>query len=140
LVAENGSVVRLSPEPAALVGTVPAGRLALEGNRAVALDSDLVRSRNKAIYQGIVVATVVIDGDRKLIGEPQLFTAGVVESSDKEAERAVMEAIERTVEALPPATYDDDNAVREAVRVIIQRTYRDLFDKKPWAHVHLVRI
>ncbi len=76
---ENGAIVRLAPAPAGIVETVPSGRLALEGNRLVPLDGNLVRDRTKAIYKGVAVATVAVNNCGVLVKEPLLSTIGLVE-------------------------------------------------------------
>ncbi len=137
--AENGAVVRLAPAPVGIIETVPSGRLALEGNRLVPLDGNLVRDRTKAIYKGVAVATVAVNNNGVLVKEPLLSTVGLVEDGEDLVGTRVGDAITKAVDNIPPALRTDDDVLREAVRVAVRRVFRDVFDKKPMTFIHVVR-
>jgi hypothetical protein len=48
----------------------------LKGNRLVAADGELVRSRTKAIYNGAAVVTVVVERARRNVRDVPLSTIG----------------------------------------------------------------
>ena len=77
IVAENGAVLRLAPGPACVIDNVPATRLLLEGNRLVPIDGELVRGRTKAIYNGAVVVTVVLEKARPNVQDIQFSSIGL---------------------------------------------------------------
>ncbi len=139
IVAENGAMVRLGPGDAGIVEQVEAGRVALDGNRLVRLDGRLIRERNRAIWNGTVVATVVVDGKDGAADEPQIATCGLVEAEDDPACEAARRAAGA---ALKEAMHErrDDDEIREAIRLAIRRSFRESLDKKPVTTVHLVRI
>jgi ribonuclease J len=140
VVVGNGDVVRLAPGAVSLDGSVPAGRLAKEGNRLVPAGGDLLRERNRAIYNGAAVITVVLNGGRRPKGEPQLSTIGLMESDEDGARERIRRDVWDAIDAMPERTYNDDDAVREAIRLAVRRAFRELFGKKPLTHVHLVRV
>jgi ribonuclease J len=140
VVAENGAVVRLAPDPVGTIERVTAGRLALEGNRVVSLEGELVRSRLRALYNGAAVATVVLDREGRLVGVPQLTAIGLLDAGDTALADEIVAAIGRVLGELPRAARDDDQTVKEAVRVTVRRAFRDRLDKKPVTNVHLVRV
>jgi ribonuclease J len=140
IVAENGTIVRLAPGPACVIDNVPAGRRLLEGNRLVAADGDLVRSRTKSIYNGAVVVTVVLEQARRNVQDVLLSSIGLVDRGEDRVVHGLRRAACRAVEALSERQYGDDDAVREAVRIAVRRESRKLIDKRPLAHVHLVRV
>jgi len=140
VVAENGAVVRLAPDPAGVIESVPAGRLALEGNRVVSLEGELVRSRLRALYNGSAVVTIALDRDGRLAGVPQLTAIGLLEAGDATLTDEIAAAIGKVLDGLPRAARDDDATVKEAVRVTVRRAFRDRLDKKPVTSVHLVRV
>jgi ribonuclease J len=140
VVAENGAVVQLAPGPAVINGTVTAGRLSLEGNRLVPLDGTLVRTRNKAIYNGAAVVTVVVNGSGGLASQPHLSTVGLLEDEDEIAHEHVCYFIRDAIDDLSKKSYNNDESVREAVRLAVRRAFRELFDKNPLTHIHLVRL
>lgn len=139
VVAGNGEMVRLAPGPAAVIGRVPAGRLAVDGRRIVALDGEVMRSRVRVFYNGAVAVTVVLDADGGLVDEPQVTPVGLVEEDDAAVAEAVLAAA-RAVEDLSRRQRRDDDAVREAVRVAVRRAFRAALDKRPVTSVHIVRV
>ena len=139
VVSENGGMIRLAPGRAEIVSQVPVGRLALDGNRLVPLNGALVRDRNRAIYNGSAVITVVLDTKGRVRDQVQVSTLGVMESGDQGALGVVRETVEEVIVAMPAAKRADDGAVKEAVRIAVRRVFRDRFDKRPVTNVHLVR-
>ena len=140
IVAENGAVVRLAPGPACIVETVTAGRLAVEGNRAVAMDGELVRNRVKAIYNGAVTVTVVLQKSRPAVREVLLSFIGVVDQGEDDVVRTMRDAVRQAVEDLPVARHEDEAAVAEAARIAVRRAARQTIDKRPLAQVQVVRV
>ena len=140
IVAENGTVVRLTPRPACIVERVAVGRLAVEGNRAVAIDGELVRNRVKAIYNGAVTVTVVLQKSRPAVREVLQSFIGVVDQGEDNVVQTMREAVRQAVEALPDVRREDDAAVAEAARIAVRRAARQAIDKRPLAQVHVVRV
>ncbi|HRK95477.1 MAG TPA: MBL fold metallo-hydrolase, partial [Rhodospirillales bacterium] len=132
-------LVRLAPDPAAVVETVPSGRLALEGGRLVRVDGNLVRERTKAIYRGVVFATVAVNNGGGLLKDPQLSTLGLVEDGEETVNTRLGAAVANAIENIPSSARGDEDVLREAVRIAIRRTFRELFEKKPLTYVHVVR-
>ena len=82
-------MVRLGPDEAGTGGEVVSGRLALDGNRLVPTDGELVRGRIRALYNGSAVLSAVLDDDGEWAAEPELTTIGVLEAD----EDAIAEAV-----------------------------------------------
>jgi ribonuclease J len=139
VVAENGAVVRLAPGPAAIDGAVDVGRLALEGNRLVPIGGSLVRERNRVIYNGAVVVSVVLRDGAELAGEPQLTTIGLLEDEEDLAMESVHKAVRGSLQHMTKSERLNDETARETIRIAVRRVFRELFDKNPRTHVHLVR-
>ncbi|MCG8543860.1 MAG: ribonuclease J, partial [Alphaproteobacteria bacterium] len=141
VVAHNGSVVRLSPGKARVIDEVFTGRLALDGTRLINLDSNAIRDRRRMTYHGSAVATVVLDGDNALLGDPVVSMHGIEdEETDEDFTPEVIDAVVAAVEKLPARQRDDDEAVSEAARRAVRRTLRTLCGKRPQTEVHLVRV
>ena len=139
VVAENGSMVRLGPGEPGVVEHVPVGRLALEGNRVVPMDGELVRGRNRAIYNGSAVVTVVVDADG-VVGDPQLALIGLLDGNEVEIVADIRDRVRAAVGAMARRLRGDDDAVKEEVRLAVRRAFREMVDKKPITTVHLVRL
>ena len=139
VVAENGTMVRFSPGPAATTEAVQSGRWALEGNRVVPIAGDLIRRRAKVVHEGAAFVTVALAAARQAAADVQLSTVGLLEMGEEETAAALTAAVRKAIDDLPASTYKDDEIVREAVRLAVRRTCRQVLDKRPVTHVHLVR-
>ena len=138
IVALNGSVVRLAPDEAAVIDSVPSGRLVLDGKRTVAADGTMVRTRMRALYNGIAMVTVALNGNGGLAGEPQLATIGLLDDGEEAVEEDIVDAVRTALDEMDDM--GDDEALREVVRLAVRRSFRRLMNKKPVTQVHLVRL
>lgn len=145
VVAGNGEMVRLAPDPAEIVDQVVSGRLALDGSALVPMGSTVIRERRKILYEGAVVASLVMDDRGTLLADPQLTLYGLADE-DEEDDRydelydVTVEAIEAAVEGLKAAKKRDDYAVYEVSRRAIRQVMKTLRGKKPVTDVHVTRV
>ncbi len=140
LVVENGAMVRLAPGDPAIVGQVPSGRLAVDGNRLVPLDGELIRGRNRVGYNGAAQVTIALNGSGGLAADPVVSTTGLLEPDEEALETEAREAARSAVEGLTAKRRGSDDDVREAVRIAVRRAFRKSLNKKPLTTVHLVRV
>jgi ribonuclease J len=139
--ARNGYVVRLAPGRATVVDEVSHGRIAVDGNRLIPMESSALRDRRRAAWNGSAVVTVVVDRDGRVKGTPMVAVNGVFDQDvEPEIAHEVEDAVMAAVEDLPKARARDDAQVREAARVAVRRSIRALCGKKPRIEVHLVRV
>lgn len=140
VLVENGGMVKLAPGKPGIVDQVPAGRLALEGNRVVPIDSALNAQRKRTLYNGAVVATVVLDKVGNLVADPQFTTTGLVDTDEYHIEDAMFDAVEEALDKLSRKALSDDDKTREALRLAVRRCLRFHLDKNPQTTIHLVRV
>ncbi len=138
-VAENGAVLRLGPKPAAIVDHVPTGRLAVDGNRLVAMGSEPTR-RRQILYNGTVMVTLVLNGTGKLVGKPRISILGIAEDGEAGPGDLAAEAVHGAFAEMPAKDRRNDEKVQETVRIAVRRAFRRDFGKKPTTTVHLVRL
>ena len=139
--ARNGAMIRLAPDRPGIVAEVTAGRLALDGRRLVPVGGEALRARSRMAWNGMAVATVVIDARNQLAGDPQLTLEGLLDGEDDDAlHRAAVDALRRAVEAMPKGARRDDSAVREVARRAVRRFLHETCRKRPPTEVHLVRL
>jgi ribonuclease J len=141
LVVHNGAMVRLAPGPAAVVGEVTAGRLALDGTSLVPLDGAAIRGRRRIMFNGTAVATLVLDSAGHLQLDPQVSVQGLIDpQSDGAVIDDVRDALRTAIAALPPAQRHDDERVKEVARIAVRRAFHAMHGKKPVTDIHLVRL
>lgn len=140
IVPSNGQMIRLAPGPAEVVATVKSGRLAIDGKRIVPLDAGAMRSRHRMMYNGAAVATLVLDRRGALVTEPQIAVMGLLDHPEQdEGPAAAATAVRQAVEAMPDAARQDDEAVKQTVRIAVRRSFNASQGKKPLTEVHLIR-
>ncbi len=139
LVPENGALIRLDGERPEIVEHVQAGRLALDGERLVPMDGSVIRGRSRILWNGILVATVVVDKRGRLVADPQVSAPGLIDSDgESEILAELIEAATDAVETLSKKADDDD--IKEAVRRALRRLAKDRIGKKPTTEVMVVRV
>ncbi len=141
-VIANGDILRLSASGAEVVGQAAHGRLALDGTRIVPVQSEDIRSRQRMLWNGSVVLTLVVDGDGVPLDDTQLSASGLL--GDGSADRALRDTIVDDamddIVALSPAKRRDDAALTEAARRAVRRAVKAHLGKRPPTEVHLVRL
>jgi len=141
IVGRNGSVIRLAPGEAAIVGEVPSGRLVYDGRRLLSRDSPVLKGRQKLVFNGAVAVTLVLDERGALDGEPEISTVGLYEPDEEHEAIPELEiAIEDAIRRLGKRERKDDTAVEEAAGQAVRRTVNRLLGKKPMTMVHVIRL
>ena len=139
--ARNGYAVRLAPGRATVVDEAPHGRIAVDGTRLIPMESAALRDRRRLAWNGSAVVTVVVDGDGRVKGLPQVAVNGVFDRDvEPEIAHEVEDAVTVAVEDLPKPRCKNDDEVREAARLAVRRSIRALCGKRPRIDVHLVRV
>jgi len=140
VIAQNGAMVRLAPGPATVIDNVAVGRLVADGKQLRALGSTALKSRQRMVFNGTAVATVVIDRRGELLAKPQVTVQGLVEEADDSALGALGDQLGRAIADLPAAQRRDDEVVRETARLAMRRSLKATYGKKPVTDIHIVRL
>ncbi len=137
IVTRNGEVVKLAPGPAAVIGTVPVGRLAADGRALLDPAGETIKDRQRMIFNGAALATIVLDAEGRLMAPPRVTMQGVGEG---DADGGVAGRVADAIDALTPRERRDDAAVGEAARIAVRRAARARHGKRPVTQVHVVRL
>jgi ribonuclease J len=121
---QNGSVVLLDAEGPKVIGMVENGYSGVEGGYLLPIDSPIFRMRRRIRDAGVVVATIIIGRDGRLLTKPILSAPGCLDTED-DAE-LIRDIIEELNEALNHATgaksknVDLDKLAKSALKRIIK--------------------
>jgi len=140
IVIENGAMVRLAPDTPGVVDRVPSGRLSQEGNRMVPINSEIHKSRVRAMWHGTATMTLAIDADGNVVAPPQITTTGLFENDGDPILVEASEVARRAANGASSSDARNDNKLRELVRVAVRRHFRNTLDKKPITTIHMVRV
>jgi ribonuclease J len=140
LVPENGQIIRLDgPAGPVVVEHVQAGRWAVDGDRLLPMDGAIVRGRAKLLWNGAVVATVVVDRRGRLMSDPRVSAPGLIDPTEPDdLADDLIETIRGAVSRCPDKASDDTLA--EAARRAVRKLVHQRRGKKPVAEIHVVRL
>ena len=133
-VVTSGQVLRIAPGPAAIIDKIPVGRLYRDGKLIIAgTDDSPVRERRKLAVVGIVVVALAMGRKGEIIGEPDCVIDGVPFETQAGAsmEDTVLDAVEGTIDSMPPAKRRDIELVRDAIRRSVRAAVDQEWGKKP---------
>ncbi len=140
LVPENGQIIRLDgPDGPQVVDHVQAGRWAVDGDRLLPMDGAIVRGRAKLLWNGAVVATVVVDRRGRLMSDPRISAPGLIDpDAPDELADDLVETVRGAVSRCPDKASDE--VLAEAARRAIRKLVNQRRGKKPLAEIHVVRL
>jgi ribonuclease J len=140
--ARNGSVVRLSPGPAGVVGEVPSGRVYRDGDIVIGAGERAIPERRKLAFTGIVSVAIAIDDRGEVAGDPVIEVMGLPAKTRKgeSIPDLVADAVGDVLDGLPRARRRDSEVVEQAVVRAVRGTVQGVWGKKPACHVLVVEV
>ncbi|MCZ8140778.1 MAG: ribonuclease J [Acetobacteraceae bacterium] len=135
----DGDVLRLSGNRAEVIETVPTGRLAVDGERLLPLDGDVIAARRRMMFNGVVLASVALDRQGRVLGDPMITAPGLFAEADPEPGLVAAE-LRRSIADLPAGLRDDDESLRESLRAALRKALGRRFKKRPNVEIHVIRV
>lgn len=139
ILLEDGDILNLAPGRVEVVDSAPVGRLALDGNRILPMNGGVLAARRKMLFNGMVLASLVIDGGGRVLGKPKLSAPGLFEVDDAESIR-VTGAFAASLAEIPANVRQDEDGFRDAAKTALRRALGRKLQKRPLVDVHLMRI
>jgi ribonuclease J len=131
ILIENGDVLELDGERAAVIDKREIGRTFIDESGFQEIDSETVRERKQLAYEGTVTVVVTVDVETgELDGEPKIVARGVRGLSagngfGGRSENYLLEGAKRVVksaiEGASRQTLSDESLLKEHVRVELKR-------------------
>lgn len=137
VIPENGTLIEITAQGAAIVDEVPTGRLALDGNRVLSLTHSSLKERQRLSTDGVASVVVTFDEENRLMGAPLLMFNGI--SVDGDLKATCVDDMIYALETLTIPERNKDDLVHEKIRLAIQRKVQNEIDKKPVVVAHLIR-
>ncbi len=131
LVMENGDRALLEADALKIVGSVPHGRVFVDGKGVGDVGDIVLRDRLHLSEDGLVVVVLVVDkGSNQILQRPELLTRGVVYEDGSQGLLAeAKDAVENAL-ALGPKALDFSDEEGAGPREIAQRALRRFFKKR----------
>jgi len=138
----NGSLIRLAPGPAEIIDEVPAGRLFLDGNQLVPEGAQGIQERRKLSWNGVIFATVSLDGHGNVMDGPVVVVKGFSEPDGRLADESLEvleEAAENAVSGMKRKDRFDDDAVERAIGRALRKAAETAYGMRPMIEVVVLR-
>ena len=135
--APNGTVLRIKKNEATVVGKIRTGRLAVDGGGTVALDGEALRSRQQALFNGVVIVSAAVDRAGDMVADLEISLHGLTDTEDEDLLDDIAEVVAETIASAPGR--DHDGHVEKAATAV-RRMIRARFNKRPVVTVHLLRV
>ena len=98
VVTDIGNIIELDSRTVKIAGTVPSGRVLVDGLGVGDVGNVVLRDRKHLSQDGLIVAVAVVDTDtRTLMTEPEILTRGFVYIKDNEKLMSQVRALAREV-------------------------------------------
>ena len=133
---KNGQMIRLAPDPVAIIDDVPVGRVYRDGRLIVPAEG-AVRERRRLAFAGMVAIAIALGPRGEVLSEPEVVMEGIpAETAHGEPmSDVVLSAVDGTLRSIPAAKRREVELVREAVRRAVRAAVDQVWGKKPIAKV-----
>jgi ribonuclease J len=128
-----GDVLEFTPDGAAVIGQVPAGRVMIDGLGVGDIGSVVLRDRKHLSQDGILIAVAGIDSQTgEIVSGPDIITRGFVyiEKAEELIEDA-KEVVRKTVSELTVTSSTDWESVKSTVRTALNRFVNERTRRRP---------
>ena len=133
LLAEDGDLIRLAPEPGRIEGQVAVGRTLMDGTRSGEVADDVLRERHHMAADGLIVPVITVNRRLgRVEGVPDVMTRGLVLDPRTNTLIETMPAL--VSEVVGQASTDersDHGRLADRVRLELQRVFRKQAGRRP---------
>ena len=141
LLPDNGAMIRLNGSEAAIIDNVHTGAMTSEKGNIIELQSDVLRSRRRMLWNGVVTVSVILNKSGHLCVLPSVAQTGIGDgAAASDFVAAATLAVEDAIEVLGKTARRQDGSVEEVVSQAVRRVARSMFDLRPIAQVHIMRV
>ncbi|WP_417429105.1 ribonuclease J [Kiloniella sp.] len=141
IVAKNGHLIRLAPGKAEKIKEIDSGLLAIEDRRLIPIDSPIIKARQKMMYNGSAVVSLVINEANMLADTPQLTVQGILDLDEEfEDFEDAIDYLKDIFGTLKKSEMKNDSIIREVAIRAVRRHFSKIYDKKPVTDVHIIRL
>lgn len=141
-VITDGQMLRLAPGKLKQIDEVPVGRRYRDGRLIVSEGENAIRERRRLAIVGLVAVAMAVDQRGNVIGEVDVAIDGVPTHNNKGhmMEDLILDAVDGTIDSIPPKRRKDLEMLREAVRRSVRSAVDNAWGKKPIVKVLMTEI
>jgi ribonuclease J len=141
LQVENGDIIRILPgNSPQIIDKAPSGRMYLDGNLSVDLDSQSIKERKNISINGYLEITLIVSNNGK-IKKPIISFKGIPENSENE--NFIFDMEDEIFSICRKFSLESKNQEKNLIETIKQncrRIVKDKTGKKPFTNINIARI
>jgi ribonuclease J len=132
-VMENGDILRITEDGAALSGKAPSGRVYIDGKGVGDVEEMVLRDRRRLGQDGIVLVLITIEKDNgRLVSPPDVISRGfILEDEYQDVIAVVKDRVTRTIEGLDREITSDPALLKDKVRTMLKKHFRNTMERMP---------
>ena len=129
----NGEMLRLAPGSPQVIDDVPVGRYYRDGRLIISQGDGPVNERRKLSVVGLVAVALTLSSRGDVLGDIDLAIDGVPreDADGDDMEDIVFDAVDGTIDSIPPRRRRDIELVRDAVRRAVRSAVDRVWGKRP---------
>ena len=138
---ENGDIIRISKDQKPeIIDQAPTGKIYLDGNVAVSLDSSSIKERKNISVNGLLEITLIISSNGK-IKKPVISFRGIPEDETRESFKFDLEdEITKTCKSFAVNNFKQEKNLIDAIKQNCRKIIREKTGKRPFTNVNIARV
>ena len=141
LKVENGNIIKISKDKKPeIVDQAPTGKIYLDGNVAVSLDSPSIKERKNISVNGLLEITLIISSNGK-VKKPIVSFRGIPEEEASETFKFDLEdEITKTCKSFAVNNFKQEKNLIDTIKQNCRKIVREKTGKKPFTNVNIARV
>jgi len=140
VIVKNGDLINLSEKCTKIIKTVEVGRLSLDGSRLIELNSEIYKSKKRAMWHGTATLTIGLNTVKRKVFSPQVATTGLFENEKDPILIQAIEIANVTAQNALETGLKNDKKIAENIRIAIRKHFKIKLGKRPITTIHLVQV
>ena len=140
LILKNGLLLKIGPGEPKVIGTIPSGRLMLDGKKIIPINEEAIKNRKKMLYNGTILISLALNKDNKIISKPVISSKGFFNNQNiKIFENNLKNNIHLFLKELNNKKFIDE-LLKEKINTFTRKFFKKSLDMKPIIEIHIIKI
>ncbi len=141
LKVENGNIIKISKDrKPEIIDQAPTGKIYLDGNVAVNLDSSSIKERKNISVNGLLEITLIISNNGK-VKKPIVSFRGIPEEEASETFKFDLEdEITKTCQSFAVNNYKQEKNLIDTIKQNCRKIVKEKTGKRPFTNVNIARV
>ena len=138
---ENGDIIRISKDQKPeIIDQAPTGKIYLDGNVAVSLDSLSIKERKNISINGLLEITLIVSNNGK-IKKPIISFRGIPQDETSESFKFDLEdEITKTCKSFDVKNFKQEKNLIDAIKQNCRKIIKEKTGKRPFTNINIARV